>query len=431
MLIHNAIIVDGDSQPRRGWLSTDGCFISAMGDGEPTPQALEDSEIIDANGAYLMPGAIDCHVHFREPGLTHKATIAGESRAALAGGVTSYIDMPNTIPATTSIAESEHKADIAARHSAANYAFMIGATADNLADLQRADFSRIAAVKVFMGSSTGNMLLDDDSALRAVFADQPGRVVVHAEDQNIINQNIARFSPIPNPEDMTWHTRLRSNLACVKATERAMELASRYGTRLHIAHVTTREETALFDPSTPLEVRQITAEVSPHHLIHTLHDYPRLGSRIKMNPAVKDIADRDALRAALADGRISIVATDHAPHLLQEKQGDVFKAMSGAPIVQFSLVAMMDLYDPATVANRMAAAPATLFGIDRRGRLRPGYYADMVLVEKLDEPHTITDADVISQCGWTPMQGYRTNHRVIATWVNAGQAPLPLRFINR
>lgn len=431
-IIYNAVIVpDGSAVPSLGWLAFDRGTIHSLGHGD-APASLLDSadERIDAAGAYLLPGAIDCHVHFREPGLTHKATIASESRAALAGGVTSYIEMPNTKPATVTLADWEAKMHIAEADSAGNYAFMLGATADNLSQLQHADFSKVAAVKVFMGSSTGNMLLSDDSALRAVFADQPGRIVVHAEDQSVIDRNIERFSPIPDPDNMLWHTRLRSNEACVRATERAMELASRYGSRLHVAHLTTAEEATLFDPSPLPGDKRITAEVSPHHLLFTVDNYPRLGSRIKMNPAVKFEADRSALRQALLSGRIDIIATDHAPHLLSEKAGDVFHAMSGAPMVQFSLVKMLDLFDPATVVRRMCQSPAQLFGIQGRGTLAPGNYADLVLVEKLSEPHTITDADVLSPCGWTPLAGTPTTHRIVRTWVNGGTTPMPLTFRN-
>lgn len=429
LLIHNALIVDGRTEPYRGWLAAEGDRISARGAGD-APQCEIDSarETVDASGAMLLPGAIDCHVHFREPGMTHKATIYSESRAALAGGVTSYIDMPNTRPATATIRDWEAKCDIAASDSAANYGFMIGATADNLGELQRADYSRIAAVKVFMGSSTGNMLLDGDSVLRAVFADQPGRVVVHAEDQGMIERNTAAASPIPGPSDMMWHTRLRDNRVCVAATERALELASRYGTRLHVAHVTTREECALFDPSSGPAGCRVTAEVSPHHLLHCCDDYARLGSRIKMNPAVKSAADRAALGAALAEGRLDIVATDHAPHLLREKEGDIFTAVSGAPLVQFSLPVMLDLYDPVTVVRRMCAGPAELFGIEDRGTLDVGAYADLVIVERTPEPHVISDGDVLSLCGWTPLAGYATRHRVVRAIVNGGAGARALRF---
>jgi len=430
ILIHNALLVDGSGdRPRRGWLLTDGAFIAAVGTGDVPAEVYDTAgERIDAAGAMLMPGAIDAHVHFREPGLTHKATIASESRAALAGGVTSYIDMPNTRPATVTRRDWLDKMERAAAGSVANYAFMMGATADNIDELRRADFSLMPAVKVFMGSSTGGMLLRDDSVLRRVFAEQPGRVVVHAEHQDIIDRLTARLRPELDPADISWHSRLRPADCCVAATERALEMASRYGARLHVAHLTTRAECALFDPAPTPAGKQFTAEVSPHHLIFTDADYPRLGTRIKMNPAVKTAADRDALRAALAGGRIDIVATDHAPHTLAEKQGDVFTAMSGAPMVQFSLPLMLELYPAAEVARRMAAAPAALYGIDRRGLLREGWYADLVLVERLAVPHVITDADVLSPCGWTPAVGQRVSHRVARTIVNGGTGAAALKF---
>lgn len=431
LLIHNARVVSGLEPEYRGWVLTDGPLIAAAGHGTPPAHILaQATESVDAAGDLLLPGAIDVHVHFREPGLTHKATIESESRAALAGGVTSWIEMPNTKPATTTRELIEQKTEIAARTAAGNYAFMIGATADNLAELQQADFSRIAAVKLFMGSSTGNMLLDGDDSLRAIFADQPGRIVVHAEDQGIINRLTQQYSPIADPDNMLWHTRLRPAEACVRATERAMELAQRYGARLHVAHVTTEAECRLFDPADHWDNRPITAEVSPHHLIHCSDDYARLGSRIKMNPAVKSAADRDALRRALTDGRLQLIATDHAPHTLAEKQGDVFTAMSGAPMVQFSLPAMLDMFGPELTVNRMCKAPAQVFGIRGRGVIAPGYKADLVLVHKLDNPYTVTDQDVLSPYGWTPMIGSRLGHRVVSTWVNGGCGPEPLEFSN-
>lgn len=430
VLIHNALIVNGEEAPFAGWLCTEGARIAQIGRGEYRGDWPRDCEVVDARGAMLLPGAIDCHVHFREPGLTHKATIASESAAAVAGGVTSFIDMPNCVPTTTTLAAWEDKMQRAEVTSAANYGFMLGATSTNLAELQRADYSQVAAVKVFMGSSTGNMLLAEREALRAVFADQPGRVVVHAEDQNIINEVTARLRPTLDVTDISAHSRLRPVEACVSATERAMELAAHYGTRLHVAHITTAAETRLFDPANSPAGRQITGEVSPHHLLWCTDDYARLGARIKMNPAVKSATDREALREALRQGRLDIVATDHAPHLLSEKEGDVFHAVSGAPMVQFSLTTMLDLFDPTMVAHRMANCPAELFGIELRGYLREGYYADMTIVERLDEPYTITDVDVRSLCGWTPMNGYATRHRVVRTWVNGGYGAQALTFRN-
>lgn len=431
-LIYNALVVpDGSTVPFVGWLEFEGDTITRLGAGDPTAEIRDHAyEAIDARGGLLIPGVIDCHVHFREPGLTHKATIASESRAAVAGGVTSYIDMPNCVPPTVNIEAWEDKMRRAASTSEANYAFMIGATADNLPELIKAPAGLMPAVKVFMGSSTGNMLLKEDAALRSVFAEQPFRVVVHAEDQSVIDHNTASIPAGADLTDMNWHTRLRNSEACVRATERAMELAARYGTRLHVAHVSTEAETRLFDPAPSPGGKQITAEVSPHHLIHCSADYKSLGARIKMNPAVKSPNDRDALRRALAEGRIDIVATDHAPHLLSEKQGDVFHAVSGAPMVQFSLTSMLEIYNPSTVVARMCQSPAELFGIKDRGMLRPGYKADMVIVERLADPHVITDADVLSLCGWTPMAGLSTSHRIARTWVNGGTGAQPLTFQN-
>lgn len=416
---------------QRGWILVNAPFIESVGYGD-APAEITDgvSETVDVQGAMVLPGAIDAHVHFREPGLTHKATIGSESRAAVAGGVTSYIEMPNTVPQTTTIETWERKMETAAHNSYANYAFMIGATSHNLDELRRADPSRMPAVKVFMGSSTGNMLLDDDSALRAVFAEQPFRIVAHAEDQGLISALTEKYK---NRTDIAAHTLIRPAEACVRATERAMELASRYGSRLHIAHVTTAAETRLFDASPSPAGKQITAEVSPHHLTFTSDDYERLGSRIKMNPSVKSASDREALREALAEGRLDITATDHAPHLTSEKEGDVHHAVSGAPMVQFSMAVMLDLFGPELTVKRMSEGPALLFGIDRRGSIKPGFYADLVVAERLDIPHVITDADVISKCGWTPLTGYPTRHRIVRTWVN-GECPspsaaLPLAFL--
>lgn len=421
-VIYNASVNGGPT----GWVAVDPPFIACMGEGTPPADIIDQySEKIDGKGFLLLPGAIDTHVHFREPGMTHKGTIASESAAALAGGVTSYIEMPNTRPSTTTLEAWHDKTERAARDSVANYAFMIGATSDNIDQLQKADPGLIPAVKVFMGSSTGNMLLSDTVALCRVFAEQPLRVVVHAEDQAIIDRLSKQYA---DRTDIAVHSLVRPAEACVRATERAMEMAARYGSRLHIAHLSTEKETQLFDASPTPSGKSITAEVSPHHLTFTEEDYPRLGARIKMNPSIKTAGDRSALRKALIDGRIDNVATDHAPHLLSEKTGVVWEAVSGAPMVQFSLPLMLDMFPIATVIARMSEGPAMLFGIDRRGQIKPGYYADLVLVEKLTEPQIISDDDVISLCGWTPLAGRVLGHRVVRTWVNGGLPPQPLKF---
>lgn len=421
-LIHNALI----NGHHIGWLSVDAPFIEKIGFGNPPELHLDGfDEIIDCRGMMLLPGVIDTHVHFREPGLTHKATIESESLAARAGGVTSFIDMPNTVPPTLTMEEWNRKMSIAADTSHINYAFMMGASADNLPEILKADSSALPAVKVFMGSSTGNMLVDDDHTLRKIFAEQPYKVVVHAEDQNLINSLTKKYS---DSTDISAHSLIRPAEACVRATERAMDLAVKYGKNLHIAHVSTALETRLFDPSESPRNKLITSEVSPHHLIFTIDDYPRLGARIKMNPSIKTAEDRQTLREALVSNRIDSVATDHAPHLLKEKEGGPLHAVSGAPMVQFSLPVMLDLFDVDTVINKMSAAPAEIFNIHRRGFLREGYYADMVLVEHLAGPHQITDSEVVSLCGWTPLDGYSTSHRVVRTWINGDSKPMPLSF---
>lgn len=417
-LIHNADIVTGTGDRFAGYVLIDGETIAAVAPGKPDAALFENAEVTDARGCLLLPGAIDCHVHFREPGLTQKATIASESRAAVAGGVTSFIDMPNTVPQTTTSALADDKSAIAARDSVANYAFFIGATNDNIDELLTADYSRIAGVKLFMGSSTGNMLVDRQSALDELFSRVKARIVVHAEDEATVRANAEAIrAEYGDDAPVSLHTRLRSAEACYKASKAAVDLARRTGARLHIAHLSTARELELLTPGPTTADKQITAEVSPHHLLWTEDDYADRGARIKMNPAVKTAADRRALAEAVRDGLIDIIATDHAPHRPADKEGSLFKAASGAPMVEFSLIAALSLFTPEVVAERMAAAPARLFSIDRRGSIAPGNYADLVLVDP-HSPHTVKDSDVTSLCGWTPVDGLTFRHRVIKTWVN-------------
>lgn len=417
-LIHNADIVTGTGDRFAGYVLIDGETIAAVAPGKPDAALFENAEVTDARGCLLLPGAIDCHVHFREPGLTQKATIASESRAAVAGGVTSFIDMPNTVPQTTTSALADDKSAIAARDSVANYAFFIGATNDNIDELLTADYSRIAGVKLFMGSSTGNMLVDRQSALDKLFSRVKARIVVHAEDEATVRANAEAIrAEYGDYAPVSLHTRLRSAEACYKASKAAVDLARRTDARLHIAHLSTARELELLTPGPTTADKQITAEVSPHHLLWTEDDYADRGARIKMNPAVKTAADRRALVEAVRNGLIDIIATDHAPHRPADKEGSLFKAASGAPMVEFSLIAALSLFTPEVVAERMAAAPARLFAIDRRGSIAPGNYADLVLVDP-HSPHTVKDSDVTSLCGWTPVDGLTFRHRVIKTWVN-------------
>lgn len=362
-----------------------------------------ETSVVDCQGATMLPGAIDIHVHFREPGLTHKATIASESRAAIAGGVSSFVDMPNVKPATLSCALLDERMAIAEATSAANYAFWLGASADNAAEISSADYSRVAGVKLFLGSSTGGLLVESDYSLERVLDAVPDGVVVsvHAEDNAIIDECRRKIVDVYGPDpDVRFHSMIRPAEACVRATERIMNLAVRYGTRLHIAHLSTAQEVSLFSSGAVAD-KQFTCEVSPHHLLWCDEDYATRGTRIKMNPAVKSTADRDALRRAVADGRIDVIATDHAPHLLSEKEGGALTAMSGAPMVQFSYPAMIDMFGAELATRLMSENPARLLGIEGRGILAEGNFADLVLVKNV--PREVSDADVLSLCGWTPL----------------------------
>lgn len=383
---------------------------------QPDPSV---SETIDASGCLVLPGVIDSHVHFREPGLTDKADIATESRAAAAGGVTTYFDMPNTVPQTTTPEALEEKFRMAAEKSRVNYSFFFGATNDNLPLIDRLDATRIPGVKLFMGSSTGNMLVDRREALERIFSTVKMPVMAHCEDTSIINRNMeeARRSD-PRFPGVSLHPLIRSAEACYESTSLAVSLARRYGTRLHVAHLTTARELELFTPGDP----KITAEATVGHLFFTDEDYARLGSRIKVNPAVKTRDDRDALRRALLDGRITTIGTDHAPHLPEQKQGGCDKAASGMPMIQFSLVTMLELVDDGVLpvermVELMCHAPARLFGVRDRGFLRPGYRADIVIVSPR-KPWTVTPDAIRSRCGWSPMEGHRYRWRVERTLCN-------------
>jgi len=415
ILIHNATRPGHPEAPF--WTIIEPPFIIATGFGK-NPEGSFDRKI-DAGGAMLLPGAIDCHVHFREPGMTHKATIASESRAAVAGGVTSIIEMPNTRPATTTIKLWQEKCEIARAGSLANYAFFLGATSDNFNVLRNADYTRIPGVKVFMGSSTGTLLVDDNNLLCRIFRDVPALIAVHAEDNARIAERAAIFArPEVAEVAMDMHSAIRDSKSCYNATERAIKTALLYDTRLHICHVTTADELSLLDHTgAKASEKRITAEVSPHHLLFTTADYACLGSRIKMNPSVKGMRDRIALRTALKNGIIDMVATDHAPHLLSEKQGDARTAMSGAPMVQFALPVLLSLYDSETAERVYCQRPAEVYGISRRGRLGPGYHADLTLIQEV-APYEVTDEMAISPCGWTPLAGTTLRHRVVSTWVN-------------
>ena len=373
-------------------------------------------EIIDALGCYVLPGVIDDHVHFREPGLTEKADIESESRAAAAGGVTSYFDMPNCKPQTTTLESLNDKFERARRSSHVNYSFFYGATNDNVQTFSQLDAHRIPGIKLFMGSSTGNMLVDGKEALERIFSTVKLPLMVHCEDTGIINHNMeeARKAWGEDPQ-VNLHTLIRSEEACLASSRKAVELAKKYGTRLHIAHLSTAEELELIGEN-------ITAEACVGHLYFTELDYQRLGARIKVNPSIKTPVDQFLLRQALTDGRITVVGTDHAPHLLEQKQGGCVRAASGMPMIQFSLVTMLELVDEKVLplermVELMCHNPARLFGVERRGFLRKGYRADMVIVRPRS-PWTVTKDVIQSKCGWSPVEGHEYQWRVERTLCN-------------
>ena len=381
-----------------------------------------DATTINAEGLLLLPGVIDDQVHFREPGLTHKGDIASESRAAVAGGITSFMEMPNTKPATTTIELLEEKFEIAAKTSYANYSFYIGATNENLDVISKIDPKSTCGVKVFMGSSTGNMLVDERKTLEGIFAESPTIVTTHCEEEATIRRNLAEFQArygeaIP----VEAHPLIRSNEACVRSTDLAISLASKYGSRLHVLHLSTREEMALFDTK-PLAEKKITGEVCVHHLWFSDKDYAQRGNFIKWNPAVKSEADRDALRDALKAGKLDVVATDHAPHTFEEKSNPYLTAPSGGPSVQHSLTLMLELakqgfYTIEEVVNKMCHAPATLFQVAERGFIREGYFADLVLVDPSNS-WTISKENILYKCGWSPFDGVTLSNRIKTTFVN-------------
>lgn len=422
-LIKNARIIN-EGRSYQGSVLIDGEMIAAVYEGNvPDETVAEAKEVINAQGKWLLPGCIDDQVHFREPGLTHKADIYSESRAAVAGGVTSFMDMPNTKPQTTTLENLEWKFNRAAETSVANYSFFFGGTNDNMEEIRRLDRSRVPGLKLFLGSSTGNMLVDKKEALEKIFSESDLLIAIHAEKEEIIKRNIAYYTQQYGEDlDISFHSKIRSEEACYASSSEAVELATRLGTRLHILHLSTAKETTLLDNKLPLKDKKITGEVCVHHLWFHDGDYALFGNRIKWNPAIKTLADRTALREAVNNDKIDIVATDHAPHLLSEKEGSCLKAASGGPLVQHSLIVMLELamegrFTYEKVVDKMAHKPAELFHIDRRGYIRPGYYADLVLIDP-NKTWTVSKENILTKCGWSPFEGYTFHHAVDTTWVN-------------
>lgn len=410
-VIYNGSIVN-EGERFEGYLIIGGDRIEKVGRGAYDGPRGVAIEMIDARGGYIIAGAIDDQVHFRDPGLTYKADIATESLAAVAGGVTSYMEMPNTVPQTTTIDLWERKMEHAASISAANYSFYLGATNDNLQQVSALDPRRVPGVKVFMGSSTGGMLVDNQKRLEAIFAESPVLVAIHSEDEALIQQNIARFGHHATIAD---HSTIRSEEACYRSTARAIEIAAKYNTRLHVLHLSTGRELTLFE-SRPLVEKRITNEVCVHHLWFSDDDYAAKGNFIKWNPSIKTAVDRAALREGLANGRVDIIATDHAPHTLDEKLKPYLQAPSGGPLVQHSLVAMLEMFPVETVVDFMSHRPAICFNVAERGYLREGYFADIVIVER--EPWEVTRQNILYKCGWSPFEGVTFSHRVSRTLVN-------------
>lgn len=386
------------------------------------PEAeTEGCEVILAEQCYVIPGVIDDQVHFREPGLTRKGNIAEGSRAAAAGGVTSFMDMPNVVPPTTTLSLLEEKQAIAARTSLVNYSFYLGATTDNIEEIKRVDPRCTCGIKAFMGSSTGNMLIDSIPALERLFAESPLLIATHCEDTPIINHNLALYKEkygddIP-PE---YHPVIRSREACLKSSSLAASLARKFGSRLHILHLSTADELALLDRG-PLAEKKITGEVCVHHLWFNDRAYLTKGNFVKWNPAIKTESDRQALLQAVNDGTVNVIATDHAPHTLAEKSGAYTKAASGGPMVQHSLVTMLELAEKGDITfekivEGMCHAPAELFGIEKRGYLREGYKADLCIFKK--ETWTVSKENILYQCGWSPLEGQTFTHKVLTTLVN-------------
>jgi dihydroorotase len=421
ILIHKATIIN-EGISFVGSVLIENDRISEIYQDEVPTEILNRSTVIDAKGMWLLPGAIDDQVHFREPGLTLKGDISSESRAAIAGGVTSFMEMPNTKPQTTTIDLLEQKFELGAEKAYANYSFYMGATNDNIAELKKVNPKEVCGVKVFMGSSTGNMLLDDKKVLQAIFAEVDMLIATHCEKEEIIRENIAKYkAEFGEDVPIQYHPLIRSTEACYRSSAGAVELADKYQTRLHILHLSTEKEISLFDIK-PLSEKKITGEVCVHHLWFSDKDYSKYGTRIKWNPSVKTNQDRDALMQGLLQDKLDVIATDHAPHLLDEKQGGALKAASGGPLVQHSLQMMLELakngkITKEQVVNKMCHAPAIMFKIHKRGYIRKDYFADLVLVNP-NKPYTIDQSNILYKCKWSPLEGETLSTTIEKTFLN-------------
>jgi len=404
--------------------------------GESISAKTSDTKIIEANGKYLLPGLIDDQVHFREPGLTHKANIETESKAAVAGGITSFIEMPNTVPQATTIEKLEEKFTIASETSWANYSFMFGGTNDNLDEILKVDKQKVAGLKLFLGSSTGNMLVDNPEVLEDIFSKTDLLISVHCEDEKTIQDNLEKYLKVYGDDiPIEMHPKIRSAEACYLSSSKAIELAKKTGARLHVFHLSTEIETHLFTNKIPLSEKKITSEVCVHHLWFTEEDYKTKGTKIKWNPAVKSQKDKNGLWKALLDDRIDVLATDHAPHTLDEKNNSYTKAPSGGPLVQHALLALLEMYHKGVISlekivEKSAHNPAILFQIKKRGYIKEGYKADLVLVD-LVNPWTVNKENIYYKCGWSPFEGTTFKSRVTHTFINGILAYENFKFPNR
>jgi dihydroorotase len=419
ILITGANIVNEGKITRLDILIKDGLFYNVGPDLSNFDADLK----IDANGKYIFPGLIDDQVHFREPGLTHKAEIYTESKAAVAGGITSYMEMPNTVPQAVTLELLEDKFKIASEKSLANYSFFFGATNDNIEEILKVDPENVCGIKVFQGSSTGNMLVDNPKSLDRIFSECKMIIATHSENDNIIKANLEKYkSEFGENIPVKYHPKIRSAEACYDASKKVVDLARKYGSRLHVLHISTAKEVGLFDNRLPLEEKRITAEACIHHLWFSEEDYDEKGNFIKWNPAVKTANDRDGILKGVLDGHIDVIATDHAPHTIEEKSRPYSEAPSGGPLVQHSLVAMLDLYHQGKIrldqiTEKMCHNPAILFEIDKRGYIRPGYHADLVIVD-LNSPWKVEKENILSKCGWSPFEGHTFKSKVTHTVVS-------------
>ena len=422
ILIKNARLVN-EGRITEGDLLIEGERIGRIGSDLSEPNA----RVIDLEGNYLLPGLIDDQVHFRQPGLTHKGDIASESRAAVAGGVTSFMEQPNTSPQTTTLEKLEEKFEMAAQSAYANYSFLLGGTNDNLEEIKRLDKRACSGIKLFLGSSTGNMLVDDETVLERIFRSTEMVISAHCEDESTIRKNLEHYRGIYGDDiPVELHPTIRSEAACYLSSSRAIALARETGARLHVFHLSTGKETELFRNDIPLSEKKITAEACIHHLWFSEADYKTKGSLIKWNPAVKTAADRTQLWEAVLDDRIDILATDHAPHTLEEKQHPYTQCPSGGPLVQHVLPALMEKFREGVIplekiVQKMCHNPAILFDIDKRGYLREGYYADLTAVAP-DRPWTVQRENILYKCGWSPFEGQRFHSSVLYTFVNGHPA---------